>query len=85
MTVIRGANNTTGATHSGGAAISLYEYPAPVMEATIIEAARMWKRKDSSFAIAIGLEGGIMEVFRGVDQDVRQAIQPYKKLAMGVA
>ncbi len=85
LTVIRGANNTTGATHSGGAAISLYEYPAPVMEATIIQAARMWKRKDSSFANAIGLEGGIMEVFRGVDQDVRQAIQPYKKLAMGVA
>jgi len=84
LTVLRGANGTTAATHSGGAAISLYEYPGPVVEATIIQAARLWKRKDSSFANAVGLEGGLMEIFRGVDQDVKQAVRPYRKLAMGV-
>lgn len=84
LTVLRGANGTTAATHSGGAAISLYEYPSPVVEATIIQAARMWKRKDSSFANAVGLEGGLMEIFRGVDQDVKQAVRPYRKMAMGV-
>ena len=84
LTVLRGANGTTGATHSGGAAISLYEFPSPVVEATIIQAARLWKRKDSSFASSVGLEGGLMEIFRGADQDVKQAISPYRKMAMGV-
>ena len=85
VTVDRGVNGTTAATHSGGAAISIYEYPSPVVEATIIQAARLWKRKDSSYANAIGLEGGLMEIFRGADQDVKQAIRPYRKLAIGVA
>ena len=84
LTVTRGVNGTTAATHSGGAAIGLYEYPDPVVEATIIQAARMWKRKDSSFANAVGLEGGLMEIFRGADQDVKQAVRPYRKMAMGV-
>ena len=85
VTVERGMNGTTAATHSSGAAISLYEYPEPVREAVIIQAARMWKRKDASYANAIGLEGGLMEIFRGIDQDVKQAIRPYRKIAMGVA
>jgi len=84
LTVVRGANGTTAATHSGGAAISVYEYPDPVREAVIIQAARMWKRRDSSFANAVGLEGGLMEIFRGIDQDVKQAVRPYRKIAMGV-
>jgi hypothetical protein len=81
---VRGANGTTAATHSGGAAISVYEYPDPVREAVIIQAARMWKRRDSSFANAVGLEGGLMEIFRGIDQDVKQAVRPYRKISLGV-
>ena len=84
LTVTRGANATTAATHSSSAAISIFEYPEPVREATIIQSARMWKRKDSSFASSVGLEGGLMEIFRGVDQDVKQAVRPYRKMAMGV-
>ena len=85
LTVIRGTNGTSGATHSAGAAISLYEYPEPVREAVIIQASRLWKRKDSSYANALGLEGGMLEIFRGVDQDVKQALNPYRKMAIGVA
>ena len=44
----------------------------------------MWKRKDSSYANALGLEGGLMEIFRGIDQDVKQALNPYRKMALGV-
>ena len=84
LTVLRGVNGTSAATHSGGAAISLYEHPEPVREAVIIQAARMWKRKDSSYANALGLEGGLMEIFRGIDQDVKQALNPYRKMALGV-
>jgi hypothetical protein len=84
LTITRGVNGTSAATHSAGAAISIYEFPEPVREAVIIQASRMWKRKDSSFANAIGLEGGLMEIFRGVDQDVKQAVRPYRKMAMGV-
>lgn len=79
LTVTRGANGTTASTHSGGATIAIYEYPEPIREAVIIQSARMWKRKDSSYANAVGLEGGLMEIFRGADQDVKQAIRPYRK------
>jgi hypothetical protein len=85
VTVARGVNGTTAATHSSGAAVSIYEYPEPVVEATIIQVGRMWKRKDSSYANAIGLEGGLLEIFRGIDQDVKQAVRPYRKIAIGVA
>ena len=85
LTISRANNGTSASTHSSGAAISIFEYPDPVREAVIIQASRLWKRKDSSYANALGLEGGLMEIFRGIDQDVKQALNPYRKLAIGVA
>lgn len=54
LTVVRGVNGTTAATHSTGATIDIYEYPGPIVEATIIQVARLWKRKDSAFAATTG-------------------------------
>ena len=54
LTVVRGVNGTTAASHSGGVAIDIYEYPAPIMEATIIQASRLWRRKDSAFTNVMG-------------------------------
>ena len=55
LTVIRGVSGTTAESHSSGAVIDIYEYPGPIVEATIIQAARLWRRKDSAFAAATGL------------------------------
>ena len=85
LTVVRGVNGTTAASHSGGVAIDIYEYPGPIVEATIIQAARLWKRKDSAFASATGFpETGQMKVSGGLDPDVQLMLGQYRKRALGV-
>jgi hypothetical protein len=55
LTVVRGANGTTAAIHTSGAAVSRYVYDASVVEAT----ARLWlKRWRSRDAGADGGDGG---------------------------
>ena len=85
LTVDRGINGTTAASHSGGATIDIYEYPGPIVEAAIIQAARLWRRKDSAFGSATGFpETGQMKVSTGLDPDVRLMLGQYRKQALGV-
>ena len=85
LTVIRGVNGTTAASHSGGAAIDIYEYPGPIVESTIVQAARLWRRKDSAFAADTGFpETGQMTVRNRLDPDVQLMLGQYRKYALGV-
>ena len=85
LTVVRGVNGTTASSHSGGAAIDIYEYPGPIVEAVIIQATRLWRRKDSAFSAATGLpETGQSRSSVGLDPDVRLLMGQYRKVAMGV-
>ena len=85
LTVVRGVSGTTAASHSSGAVIDIYEYPGPIVEATIIQAARLWRRKDSAFAAATGLpETGQARSSIGLDPDVRLLMGQYRKAAVGV-
>lgn len=47
LTVDRGANGTTAATHAGGAAIAWYRYPRDVKDAAIRIAHRRWRAKET--------------------------------------
>ena len=85
LTVVRGVNGTTAASHSGGAAIDIYEYPSPIVEATIIQTSRLWARKDSAFANVTGFpEVGQMKVSHRLDPDVALLLGQYRKPAIGV-
>jgi hypothetical protein len=85
LTVDRGVNGTTAASHSGGAAIEIYEYPGPIAEAAILQAARLWKRKDSAFVGIAGFpETGQLRVSAGLDADVSLMLGQYRKAALGV-
>ena len=85
LTVVRGVNGTTAASHSGSSAIDIYEYPAPIVEAAIIQAARLWRRKDSAYSGAIGMpETGRAKVLGGLDADVQLMLSQYRKPALGV-
>ena len=85
LTVVRGVNGATAASHSGGAAIDIYEYPGPVVESTIVQAARLWTRKDSAFAGVVGLLAtGQMRVSAGLDSDMQLMLGQYRKLPVGV-
>ncbi len=52
-TVIRGANGTTAAIHSAKA-ISVYSYPGPITEATLILATSWWKQRENPATFMAG-------------------------------
>ena len=64
LTVVRGVNGSTAAAHADSTDISLFIYPGPLAEACLMQASRLWKRKDSGFASAAGLpQTGTIKVF----------------------
>ena len=85
LTVTRGVNGTTAASHNDSSDVSIYKYPGPVVEACLIQAARLWKRKDSSYSARVGLpQTGTFQAQRGPDADARQLLSPYRKSAVGL-
>lgn len=83
LTVKRGVNGTTAATHLTAAAVSTYSYPLPVTQAVYMQAARWYKRKDSSFGTLVGEPSmGPFEVHHGLDPDVKLLLSSYRKLVM---
>ena len=73
LAVLRGVNGSEAAAHAAGAEVGIYQYPGPVSEAVIIQASRLWKRRDSAFADTSGFVGGL-------DPDAVDLLAPYRKL-----
>jgi hypothetical protein len=58
------------------------QHPLPVKQATLIQAARLFKRKDSPFGVAGGGELGEMRIipggqYLGIDKDAEALLIPY--------
>ena len=80
--VIRAVNGTTEAAHSSSTVVNRFVYPAPIVEANIMQASRLWARREKGFADnAVGLveSGQAGPMVTGMDRDVREEIQPYVK------
>ncbi len=79
-TIRRAANGTTAAAHVATTPISIYEYPAPIMQATLVLAMKAWKRKDSAFQDAVGsAETGLVVAFKDEDPLVKGIIKDYMR------
>ena len=78
LTCKRGINGTTAAIQNAATA-SIYNYPDSIVEATLIQAMRWWKRRESAFADVIGSSetGGIVTAYKGIDPDIKEIIQGY--------
>lgn len=83
VTVKRGVNGTTAATHSNGANIDVYEYPPAVTEAVYIQANRLFKRKDTPFGIAGVADMGVSTFIPRLDPDVKQLLSGFLRLHVG--
>lgn len=55
LTVVRGANGTTAASHTSGAAIDVYRYPNAIVVACLVLAHSRWKQRDAGL---VGNFGG---------------------------
>lgn len=71
LTVTRGVNGTTATTHANGAVIRKYTYLPQVVDATLIQAVRLWKRKELAF---VSREGALQE---GFDPDAMRLISKF--------
>lgn len=57
ITVVRGANGTTAATHDDATAISIYRYPADVVEACMSIARDRYRSREAGTTALLGLPG----------------------------
>jgi hypothetical protein len=82
LTVIRAVNGSTLSAHTSSTDIEVYRYPAPIVEATIEQASRIWTRRGQGFANQIGFQetGQVGPVVTGMDKDVRDLIRPYTRM-----
>jgi len=78
-TITRGVNGTTAAAHIAGTVIDRYVYEEAAVGAALMWAGRLWTRKDTADATTIiNPMMGTLEVHRGMDPDIRQALDRYR-------
>ncbi len=80
LTVARGVNGTTAASHAQGTAIDVYAPPADVQQATLRVAAWLYRQKDAGFVQAAGGLRGQVAVPPALPPDVQQVLAPYVRV-----
>lgn len=58
--------------------------PAAVREATLLQASRLYKRKDAPFGVAGSVEHGQLQTITSIDPDVKQLLAPYRRQSVEV-
>lgn len=81
-TVARGVNGTDATSHSAAAAIAVYQYPGPVVEACLQLAAQLWQRRDR-YALPVGRERRAAGLVPGPAPEVAGLLAAYRKLPVG--
>ncbi len=90
LTVIRGVTGTTATSHVDASDINVFRYPDPVTQACLMQAARLWKRKDVSLATrgqtpySRSSKDPFIPVFEGIDPDIRHLLTGLRKGPLGV-
>ncbi len=76
LTVQRGVNGTTAATHADASPINRYRYLAAVAEACLMQSGRLFKRASAGFANDLGFgETGQIGPVTGLDSDVKDMLR----------
>jgi hypothetical protein len=69
LTISRGLNGTTAATHATSTAVSILRWPAAVERAALLNAARIWTRAPAFEPFYVDVD---------LDSDVRILLDPYR-------
>ncbi len=82
MTVVRGVNGTAAVAHEDGTAVHAYRYPPEVVEATLVLASQLWKRRD----VPYGTSGpSASRPAGGRDPGVEAMLSSLRRLPVGGA
>ena len=78
LTVKRGVNGTTAATHSNSTAVYIYEYPAPITQACLMQASLWKKRGEVGYTgVSINEVTGQTIIHKGLDPNVELIISSF--------
>ena len=77
LTVIRGVNGTTSATHSGGATYYRYKYPADVVQACLDIARTYWRSRDVGQSQILGTNEMQMTYPQNEDRMILKKLDHY--------
>lgn len=83
LTVARAVNGTASAAHADSTDVYLYRYPGSVVEACLLQTARLWKRKDLAYAPADDRRAGGSGLAAGLDAEAQRLLAPYRRLSLG--
>ena len=79
LTVERGVNGITAATHADLTAISRFVYPKQLVEAVVMHASRLWTRRAGGFSGEAGFtETGTIDPIKGIGLDVQQMLDAFR-------
>jgi hypothetical protein len=79
--ITRAMNGTSAASATTGTAISIYDYPQSIGQACVMQTLKIWKRRESAYASSVGNNiTGEYQSFRGLDPDVKEIINQYKRV-----
>ena len=78
LTVERGVNGTTAATHSGGATVYVYDYPALVVQACLDVAKLTFRNRDLGMTTSIGSGEQSITTAEGEIRSVLMTLDDYK-------
>jgi hypothetical protein len=82
--IVRGVNGTSAAAHVQGLAIVRYAYVPEVVEATLIQASRLWKRRETAYANVVQNPlTGTMEQYKGFDPDAMALLASLRLRVVG--
>ena len=78
LTLERGVNGTTAATHSGGAAVSRYDYPALVVQACLDVSKLTFRNRDLGISTTIGSGEQSVTAAEGEIRSVLMTLNDYR-------
>ena len=80
LTVIRGVNGSTPASHADATAVSRLVYPEPIVQAVLMRTGQLWARRTGGYTDQVGFsDSGVAVPQTGMDPDVLQQLDYYKK------
>lgn len=83
LSVTRAVNGTSAVTATISTAIIIYDYPQAIAQACLIQTTRSWKRRESGFVnTIINTDMGNIQVFKGLDPDVKEIINQYRRMRL---
>ena len=79
MNVIRGVNGTPATQHADASEVKVLQFPAEVVEATLLIAVDRWRRRDGIEARSNGYDGSAAKLYDPTE-DVKRLLGPYRRL-----